>query len=956
MYNVFETIDSISKPPVEKVYLPLNLTLGLEVGGYQSGAVSNPPVASGTFVPPAGIDGTAYSYDTSVLFTGGAVVTYSVATGTLPSGLSLNTSSGLISGTPDTVETEVGISITGTNADGADTTNTASIAIAISAPIASGTFAPPAGTVNAAYSYATSTLFTGGTVSYYSLNGTLPTGLSLNTSSGLISGTPTTEQTLTNISVTGTNATDSDTTNTANITISAVTLPAPVFLGVAYLPDGYNNTAYSFDASPFFSGEVDSYTLLGTWPSGAAIDSSGVITFTPTTVNSYSNVSIRASNVTGNDITHALNLEIKVEEVVYAIRSAAGWASMTAGEQAEYAGTYETLALFYAAVPDLVTADVCWVAECFNDFTVNTWSGSIGGKTTDATRRVIFRASNNNGLNGRSRANGSKSVGYEFKFDWSTSVGAVDLTFDGIIVTCNNEDLFSAGTGFNSDHKTEFLNCTLYRNGVANALVWRQYISFRAKADFINNVIYGYIQEQVTSGRFNFYNNVFVGATSALDINIDTPKYAYNNVFLDYGSESVRAFTGASNNATSNASATNIGADALVGIVSGDFEDEPNDDYHIPLVSALRDKGLNLVLEGDMLNPSYDGDGDLYPYLYKWNIGSDIDANNQTPATLPPNGIPAISVAPSNISHGDSVTVTGVNFGTNPSVAPEIWDDFESGTNGADIAAPWTAYLTPTNSPDYTNAGAYSGSLSVMNTVSDAGGGFNTAWQEFTLSDETYLAYRFKFSTSGSDYGIMKLARVTSDYDGADIYTPHYNGPGDFTLQYQPQSSWLYATWNKGGESEQRTLNYNLPEDQWIKVEMYKKLSTPGQNDGRIIVRVNDEAYVDEDNIVTRDSGYTFQNESVLLPLMFANAQAGAVIDMYVDDAYLANTLSRVEIANCTSDSGCGDRVIQIPQTWADGSIGFEVNLGDLDTTGDLYLFVTDSNGVTSSSALVTTA
>ncbi len=93
-------------------------------------AVSNPPIASGTFAPPAGNVDSAYFYDASALFTGGTPTSYALATGSLPAGVSFNTSTGVFSGTPTTEETETGVSVSATNADGSDTTNTASVVIA----------------------------------------------------------------------------------------------------------------------------------------------------------------------------------------------------------------------------------------------------------------------------------------------------------------------------------------------------------------------------------------------------------------------------------------------------------------------------------------------------------------------------------------------------------------------------------------------------------------------------------------------------------------------------------------------------------------------------------------------------------------------------------------------------------------------------------------------------------
>ena len=92
-------------------------------------AVLNPPIASGTFAPPAGNVDSAYFYGASALFTGGTPTSYALATGSLPAGMSFNTSTGVFSGTPTTEETETGLSVSATNAGGTDTTNTASIVI-----------------------------------------------------------------------------------------------------------------------------------------------------------------------------------------------------------------------------------------------------------------------------------------------------------------------------------------------------------------------------------------------------------------------------------------------------------------------------------------------------------------------------------------------------------------------------------------------------------------------------------------------------------------------------------------------------------------------------------------------------------------------------------------------------------------------------------------------------------
>jgi hypothetical protein len=77
------------------------------------------------------------------------------------------------------------------------------------------------GGVGTTYSVNVAALNTGGLIASYSLNGTLPAGLVLNTSTGYITGTTTTAATYSGYSISGTNASGTDTTNTDSVVISA---------------------------------------------------------------------------------------------------------------------------------------------------------------------------------------------------------------------------------------------------------------------------------------------------------------------------------------------------------------------------------------------------------------------------------------------------------------------------------------------------------------------------------------------------------------------------------------------------------------------------------------------------------------------------------------------------------------------------------------------------------------
>ena len=130
-------------------------------------------------------------YSQTIVVAGGvSPITFAVTSGSLPTGLSLNTNTGTISGTPiSSSGSPFSFTITATDAE----TDTASqsYSIAINALPAITTTALPAWTVGQSYSHTITT--TGGTnPDTFAVTGSLPPGLTLNTTSGAIIGTPTT--------------------------------------------------------------------------------------------------------------------------------------------------------------------------------------------------------------------------------------------------------------------------------------------------------------------------------------------------------------------------------------------------------------------------------------------------------------------------------------------------------------------------------------------------------------------------------------------------------------------------------------------------------------------------------------------------------------------------------------------------------------------------------------------
>jgi len=142
---------------------------------------------------PAGATGTSYS-DTLVATGGTQPYSWSIVSGALPSGLSLNGSAGLISGTPSSTGL-FGFTVQVVDSSTPKQSSTMALTISVAAsgppPLTIATSSLPGGATNASYTSTASA--SGGTQPYvWSIAaGALPAGLTLNSANGTVSGTPT---------------------------------------------------------------------------------------------------------------------------------------------------------------------------------------------------------------------------------------------------------------------------------------------------------------------------------------------------------------------------------------------------------------------------------------------------------------------------------------------------------------------------------------------------------------------------------------------------------------------------------------------------------------------------------------------------------------------------------------------------------------------------------------------
>jgi hypothetical protein len=239
---------------------------------------------------------------------GGVISSWSIdSPPSLPSGITFSTSTGRFSGTPTTTLSSTAFIVTATNTTGSDT---ATVTITIGAaliPIISYSPSTISGTVGTAISTLTPTN-SGEAATSWSISSALPSGISFNTSTGVISGTPTATSPSNVYTVTATNASGSATT-TITVSSSAVasivvnTVPNAPTIGIATATSA--TTATVTYTAPGSDGGATITTYTATSSPGSITGSvsqagSGTISITGLTSGTTYTFTVVATNSVGN--------------------------------------------------------------------------------------------------------------------------------------------------------------------------------------------------------------------------------------------------------------------------------------------------------------------------------------------------------------------------------------------------------------------------------------------------------------------------------------------------------------------------------------------------------------------------------------------------------------------------------------------------------------------------------
>lgn len=261
--------------------------------------VINPPVGTLSITSAdtaTGTVGTGFSYATTTSVVAGAPVTsYNLTS--LPPGLSGNSTTGVLSGTPTTAGVyPVSVSANNLNGTGAVKTVTITIGAAAGAPVISSA-ATAVVAVNAPFTYTVTA--SNSPTSFLAVG--LPLGLSLNSATGVIGGTPTVAGSSV-VALTATNAAGTGPVFNLAITIGAV----PIISSAATANAGLG-AAFSFGVTA--TNSPTSYNIAGLPPGLSANTATGAISGSATATGTYP-VTLSASNAVGTGPTATLTITV----------------------------------------------------------------------------------------------------------------------------------------------------------------------------------------------------------------------------------------------------------------------------------------------------------------------------------------------------------------------------------------------------------------------------------------------------------------------------------------------------------------------------------------------------------------------------------------------------------------------------------------------------------------------
>lgn len=311
------------------------------------------------------------------------------------------------------------------------------------------------------------------------------------------------------------------------------------------------------------------------------------------------------------------------------------------------------------------------------------------------------------------------------------------------------------------------------------------------------------------------------------------------------------------------------------------------------------------------------------------------------------------------LSNGQTITISGSGFGTKSTAKPQRWDDFEAGTvgnqlgNASNLSNDISAWILASageagHEAKYSNTNVHGGSQSALSD--NTGACYNAS-----------IGYDWAVPFQGVLFASWWEYRVRSS--GVINWKPwrYYilSADNGFFIGNDPTtwSSWymLGATPTQHYFSDASFIP--PPDLTWDQFQTCYYSGTPGNADGYFYYWRNGKLIESRTGLAILPALSTDGWEYIRIN-DYWNTTPGT-LQTWIDDLYIDNTQTHVFISDSASVtwpdmSTAHHSEIQIPSTWADGSITVTLNRGSFGTTDTVYLYVVDSTGAISPAKTIT--
>jgi hypothetical protein len=282
-----------------------------------------------------------------------------------------------------------------------------------------------------------------------------------------------------------------------------------------------------------------------------------------------------------------------------------------------------------------------------------------------------------------------------------------------------------------------------------------------------------------------------------------------------------------------------------------------------------------------------------------------------------------------------TVTITGSGFGIKSPAAPLKWDDFESGAIGTNLTG-WS----------------FTGDPVVYSTEQTRAPGHQSAYQNYTNSyarglimyplpafQKMYVSGWWYNEVGGAPSRNFKLINWSGGAGHGNATLPQCR-----TDMYPSTTSGhLDLMPTDGPETHDWGLSGNIYSGEWMRIERFMDVGTPGSSNGETWLYRNLNEWASLNNVRVYNPGdiYTM----LLITHYFARDTGTPTpwMKSFWDELYIDITPARVELGNASTWDACTRREIQIPSAWSQDSLTFTVNQGAFTPGQTAYVYVVNA-------------